>query len=474
MSSDCAQIAINGILWALKTAIEQLGKLHGRLGDFWWYSLMLFIACRAADLLNAFVGLWLVPKYVPPSELGAVLPLLNYASFLSLPIAVFAGAFRNEISGLAIRSEYGRLKTLMKGVFIASAAFIVLAITVSHFALPHFLTRIRIVEGSLGLLILFSSFVGALAPVYSNTLQALKKFRETSLINVLGAPIRLVTMLLTMPFRPIAGYFVGQAATPLFTGIAAVFSLRRELSVPAEPYWSREVVRRFGRLLALFAVSGASGSFAALVETTVLRQRLPEIDSAAYYMVTRFSDIASYLYSALVFALFPFSAELASRGKDLRPLLLKASAATTVFCAAAALLFTFIGRPLLEILPHGSAYAAYWWAIPWIIGINAINYIISFYATGEIAANRFGYMKFLVPLTLLYPAALLAVTGRGYFAGILPEWAMNALTALNATTLKGMLWWMTAVSTLKLAGMALHACRESAMPADKHSDAENL
>lgn len=474
MSSDCAQIAINGILWALKTAIEQLGKLHGRLGDFWWYSLMLFIACRAADLLNAFVGLWLVPKYVPPSELGAVLPLLNYASFLSLPIAVFAGAFRNEISGLAIRSEYGRLKTLMKGVFIASAAFIVLAITVSHFALPHFLTRIRIVEGSLGLLILFTSFVGALAPVYSNTLQALKKFRETSLINVLGAPIRLVTMLLTMPFRPIAGYFAGQAATPLFTGIAAVFSLRRELSVPAEPYWSREVVRRFGRLLALFAVSGASGSFAALVETTVLRQRLPEIDSAAYYMVTRFSDIASYLYSALVFALFPFSAELASRGKDLRPLLLKASAATTVFCAAAALLFTFIGRPLLEILPHGSAYAAYWWAIPWIIGINAINYIISFYATGEIAANRFGYMKFLVPLTLLYPAALLAVTGRGYFAGILPEWAMNALTALNATTLKGMLWWMTAVSTLKLAGVALHACRGSAMPADKHSGAENL
>ena len=474
MSSDCAQIAINGILWALKTAIEQLGKLHGRLGDFWWYSLMLFIACRAADLLNAFVGLWLVPKYVPPSELGAVLPLLNYASFLSLPIAVFSGAFRNEISGLAIRSEYGRLKTLMKGVFIASAAFIVLAITVSHFALPLFLTRIRIVEGSLGLLILFTSFVGALAPVYSNTLQALKKFRETSLINFLSAPIRLVTMLLTMPFRPIAGYFVGQAATPLFTGIAAVFSLRRELSVPAEPYWSREVVRRFGRLLALFAVSGASGSFAALVETTVLRQRLPEIDSAAYYMVTRFSDIASYLYSALVFALFPFSAELAARGKDLRPLLLKASAATTVFCAAAALLFTFIGRSLLEILPHGSAYAAYWWAIPWIIGINAINYIISFYATGEIAANRFGYMKFLVPLTLLYPAALLAVTGRGYFAGILPEWAMNALTALNATTLKGMLWWMTAVTALKLAGVALHACRKSAMPADKHSSAENL
>ena len=44
-----------------------LDRLHKRMGDFWWYSLMLFCACRAADLLNAFVGLWLVPKYVDPS-----------------------------------------------------------------------------------------------------------------------------------------------------------------------------------------------------------------------------------------------------------------------------------------------------------------------------------------------------------------------------------------------------------------------
>jgi hypothetical protein len=47
-------------------------SLHQKLGDFWWYSLMIFCACRAADLLNAFVGLWLVPKYIGPSELGAV------------------------------------------------------------------------------------------------------------------------------------------------------------------------------------------------------------------------------------------------------------------------------------------------------------------------------------------------------------------------------------------------------------------
>ena len=439
-----------------------LGKLRVKLGDFWWYSLMLFIAGRFADVLNAFVGLWLVPKYVPPSELGAVMPLANFANCLALPLAVFASTFRNEISGLAIRKELGKLKTLMRGVFIASAIFLFFAIVVSHFLLPHFLERIRIVEGSLGMLILFASFAGTVAPIFGNTLQALKKFRETSLIHLLGAPLRLVTMLIAMPFRPLAGYFAGQAATPLFSCVAAVFALRREWTVPAEPYWSRDVVRRFGQLLLLFAISGTAGAVSSLVETTVLRQRLPEIDSAAYYMVTRISDISSYLYNTLAFTFFPFAAELAAKGKDLRPLLLKASAATTVFCGAMAILFTFAGRPLLELLPHGSSYAEYWWVIPWIITINALNYIVSFYTTAEISANRFGFMKWSVPIAITYPLMLLAVTGRGYFADFLPETWMTCLSRINVTSLSDMLWWMTAFAAIRLIACAIDCARQSA------------
>ena len=77
-----------------------LDKIHARLGDFWWYTLMIFIAARAADCLNVFVGLWLVPKYVPPSELGAVQPLASLASFFAIPIAVFASTFQQELSSL--------------------------------------------------------------------------------------------------------------------------------------------------------------------------------------------------------------------------------------------------------------------------------------------------------------------------------------------------------------------------------------
>ena len=85
-------------------------NLHNRLGDFWWHSLMLFCACRAADMLNAFIGLWLVPKYIARSELGAVLPLANFAAFIAIPASAFATVFMKEVNSLSTNGETGKMK----------------------------------------------------------------------------------------------------------------------------------------------------------------------------------------------------------------------------------------------------------------------------------------------------------------------------------------------------------------------------
>ena len=167
-----------------------LAKLHSRLGNFWWYSLMLFCACLAADLLNALVGLWLVPKCIDPSELGALNPFAQFANFLAIPVAAFANTFRNELTRLSIGREFGRLKTLMRGVFVATAVFLFLGIVAARFLLPSFLNRIRVAEGSLGIVIVTVSLIGAISPVYSNALQALKKFKAQSAISLIGAMSR--------------------------------------------------------------------------------------------------------------------------------------------------------------------------------------------------------------------------------------------------------------------------------------------
>ncbi len=427
----------------------KLNALHRRMGDFWWYSLMLFLACRAADALNAFVGLWLVPKYVPPSELGAVMPLMQFANFLAIPIAAFANTFRNELTRLSVNREFGKLKTLMRGVFVASAIFMFLAIIAARLIMPAFLERIRIVEGSLGLIIIATSFVSAVSPIYSNALQALKKFKAQSVISIIGAPIRLLTMLVTMPFRALSGYFIGQASIPVFSMTASVIALKKELSVKAEPYWNKDTFKKFSKLFFIFISIGLIDGFFLLVEATVLRQRLCDLDSAGYYMASRFSEIAGFLAATMLFTLFPFTAEKAAKGENTSPLVIKSLIVNAAFCALLALPFIFFGKTILSFLPHGDQYAAYWWAIPWMIGITFLCSIMAFYLTAEFSANRFKFLKWYLPIDFAYPLLLLFVTGHGYFADIIPATWTEFLTTHNIYSLKTMLWWITAINGLK-------------------------
>jgi hypothetical protein len=121
----------------------------------------------------------------------------------------------------------------------------------------------------------------------------------------------------------------------------------------------------------------------------------------------------------------------------------------TLICLAVALLFCFIARPLLSFLPDGDRYAGYWWAVPWHIAIIGVSTLHGFYTTAEIAAGRFGFLKWILPIELAYPAVLLFVTGHGYLVGIIPESWTNFLAAHNVHTLETMLWWMTAVNGIK-------------------------
>ena len=45
---------------------------------------------------------------------------------------------------------------------------------------------------------------------------------------------------------------------------------------------------------------------------------------------------------------------------------------------------------------------------------------LSFYTTAEVSAQRFGFLKWLVPLELTCPVVLLLMTDHGYLAGIIP------------------------------------------------------
>ena len=39
-------------------------------------ALLLFVALRVGDFVNVAAGMWFVPRYVSPEDIGAVLPIL--------------------------------------------------------------------------------------------------------------------------------------------------------------------------------------------------------------------------------------------------------------------------------------------------------------------------------------------------------------------------------------------------------------
>ena len=53
-------------------------------------ALLLFLALRAGDFVNVAAGLWFVPLYVLPEDIGAVLPVTSFATFLALPVFAVA------------------------------------------------------------------------------------------------------------------------------------------------------------------------------------------------------------------------------------------------------------------------------------------------------------------------------------------------------------------------------------------------
>jgi O-antigen/teichoic acid export membrane protein len=253
-----------------------------------------------------------------------------------------------------------------------------------------------------------------------------------------------------MPLRALTGYFVGQGSTPAFSILASIIALRKELSVRAEPYWTKAIVARFTRLFIIFGISTLAGSFLTLVENTIIRQRLPDLDSAAYYMVTRFSDISTFLATALTFTLFPFAAELSAKGGGTNRLVVKSSLVLFAGNFLLAIFFLCFGRQILTFLPNGQSYSIYAWAIPVIIAISTVNSIVSFYCVAEMSANRFGFMYFTVPICLVSGLGLMLVTGQGYYLSYLPQSLAAFLKAHNILTLKSVIVWMLVVAVVRL------------------------
>ena len=118
--------------------------IKNRIGDLWWYTLILFVTMRIGDVLQAVVALWLVPIYVPTEELGAVLPLISIGWVLGLPLTILLIPFMKFLSKYMAQGEYGKVKKLLRDTFILTCIVFVVMSGVAHFLMPLVFERMRV------------------------------------------------------------------------------------------------------------------------------------------------------------------------------------------------------------------------------------------------------------------------------------------------------------------------------------------
>lgn len=388
------------------------------MGGFARSALLLFLALRAGDLVNAAAGMWFVPRYVSPEDIGAVLPISSFATFLSLPAFTLAMTVMKESAWLAANNERGKVKSLLGGVFLASGAVLAVVLAAAAVVVPRFMGAMRIHDAAAGVLVVSAAFLGCVAPIYTDALQSLKRFRSLAAVEVGGAAFRFLVMLAVMPFKALAGYFAGQAALPTFRIAGSLIALRRDLKIPAEPFWDKAAVRRIAIAFLAVLAYQAFPMAAALVEQSVIRTALPSADSAGYYMASRFSDLLYYLTFPLMMVMFPYTAEAARRNGSTRPYVVRCAAATIAGAALMAATYSLWGAPLLSLLPHGGDYAEYARYMPWLVAIAALTSCQVFHTNAEVSAGRFGFLAWLVPLHIVYPAVLYLAASCGVVSSL--------------------------------------------------------
>lgn len=426
-----------------------LSRIHAKLGDLWWYTILLFVAQRFGDVINMFVGLWIVPKYVPMEELGAVLPLTSVVSLIGIPLSIIAIPFLKFIAVFAEKKEYGKAKALIRDTFIGTGVFALLSILIAYFVLPLFFERLRVQNGSLAFLLVVITVLTAVSTVFFNAVCGLKLFGATIWFNAATAPLRLILMFIFMPFRALSGYVMGQAANPGVTIVGSFVVLRKffKSAGPCVSYWTeygQDILRYTWPLAIMTIVNAVAGN----MDMLVIRHRLCEFESAGYYMVTRFSDIALQLGSVFTAFLLPLLAGKNGNDGESRKLTLHSVvgvSAAGLFLSGALALF---GRPLLSLKAEWAPYAS---LTPHMVALS-INGTIGMaclcMTTALMARSRFGFLWYCLPLSLGKSLFLYALTGYTFFVGKVPDGWIDFLTKLNPCSLSVVLWGMMICSVL--------------------------
>ncbi|NLL84416.1 MAG: hypothetical protein GX230_09290 [Lentisphaerae bacterium] len=446
----------------MKPILTHIKQLRGKLGTLWWYTLLAFVVNRLGDVINVFIGLYLVPRLLPGEDLGALLPLMKIGAVFSIPLALLLLPVAKYLSYFVAKNELGKAKALLIDSLAVSAVFAV-GVTCWIFSKGDaLLLRLHVSDARLLWPIAGFAVLVCISPIVNAAMRALQYFKTMLISGMVGPYVRLLGMILLL--TPLGAF--GYLLTQLATATSSVLVMLVVLLFVLHRLGRRESWWRHWREMAWYAlpllVFSLAGRLQEPVEALVIRQRLPLVDSEGYYYATMLGAIPGYFTGAMVPFLWPIISDRFERGLPTGKLLFHSMFFNFAIGLVFVLLFALC-MPWFFTLPgpwHGSeAYAGFVWQAA-LIGIFKMTGTI--FTAHETACRRFKFMYYVVPIMLLECAVLYILPGWSLFKRYLPLGWWEWVDARYSPTLQGFVTIMLVANGLVALGMVVEWRRRGA------------
>ena len=394
---------------------------------FWTWSLLVFLAARCGDAVQALIDLWIVPQNVSRADLGAILPVVSGMNVLALPLAIAVVPFSRWLAIYVSQREFGKVKSLLRTALAGTASAVLLMGGFVWLFVPQLLTALHVSEAGFPTILLLTGMMVALAPVLDASLQGLKKFGTVACAGFLSAGVRLLVSITLIPLRTFGGYLLGIAAACGVKMAVTAVGLRRELgaSVSARPFLKADG-RELLRYVLPLGVSLTVWNMVMCWQAMIVRLNLSEAESAAYFFINRFADVGQWAGLSLLFVAFPTIAAADARKQDL--VLRRTLVLTLLAGAAVAVAYGLFLDPVMRAVPIWRDYVPYAGFIAFYTFRYAMGVSVGAFMSCEQAAANFRYLLYLVPCVVVESVALAFIH-----------------------RLDVMLWWLTFTVAVQLA-----------------------
>ena len=383
------------------------------MGELWWYTLCFFLISRAGDVVNFVIGVYLVPRKLDADVLGAVIPLTQVGTAVSLPLAILLLPSGKFLNVFAARGETGKCRALLQDTFLVSGLFTAGMALWLWLGGDAILSRLGVADRRLLWPIAAFALLACVQPMLESGAKSLKLF-DTMLGSNAAAPyVRLVAMLLLLAPLGALGYMLAQLSSTLAISAVLLVSLLGAFRHMGRrtPYLREHGMEmlRYAAPLALFTlVSRIQGP----IEPFVVRRWLPD-DSAGYYYAATLGNIPGFFSAAMAPFLWTLVSERYEKGMSTTTLLIQSQAFNLAVGGGLTLLFALLMPVFFRIPGPWHAYAPYAGFVWQVSMVRTLRTSLDYFMAHENACRRFGYLWYVVPAMLAESALLSGLPGWG-------------------------------------------------------------